>query len=407
MTPTVLAARMSRVSTSPTMSVAAEADRLRRQGIDVVDLGAGEPDFPTPAHVVEAARAALDANFTKYTVNAGIEELRRAVADSYAALYGVRYSPAEVIITAGGKQALYNAILALFGPGDEVVTHAPGWPTIVEQIKLADATPVVVRTHFEDGFRLDPDAVRRALTPRTRGIVITSPANPTGALVGEAELEAIGQEAARRGLWIVLDLCYERLVYDNVPHNLPGRLERLMRDRTVLCGSMSKAYAMTGWRCGWALGPAPVIAACNALQSHATSNVNSITQKAAVAALTGSQACVTAMLEEYRRRRDLLAEWLAAEPRLRFHRPAGAFYLFVDVSAALAPDGLRTSADFARALLDEARVAVTPGEAFDAPGFIRISYATSVDRLREGAARLLAFVERRAGAAQPDRALHS
>jgi aspartate aminotransferase len=244
--------------------------------------------------------------------------------------------------------------------------------------------------------------VARAVTPRTRGIIINSPGNPTGALIAEDELAAIGQLAAQRGIWIVVDLCYERLIYDAVAHNLPAVLARTCRDLTVLCGSASKAYAMTGWRCGWALGPAPVIAASGAIQSHATSNVSSITQKAALAALMGSQAPVRAMLDEYRVRRDSLFGWLSADPRLVCRKPAGAFYLFIDISALLSgiePGGLRTSSDFAQALLDEARVAVTPGEAFDAPGFIRISYATSMEHLREGSARLLEFVRAHAQAA--------
>jgi aspartate aminotransferase len=374
------------------MKVAAEAMRLKAQGVDVVDLGAGEPDFPTPGHVSAAAHAAIDANFTKYTTNSGTDELKRAVCARYLADYDVQYTPAEVIITAGGKQALYNAAMCLFGAGDEVITHVPGWPTLVEQIKLADATPVIVRTHAEDGFQLKADAVVSAVTARTRGIVINSPCNPTGALISERDLSAIADEAARRGLWILLDLCYERLIYDAVPHNLPGILAARLRERTVLCGSASKAYAMTGWRCGWALAPAPLVAAANALQSHSTSNVCSITQKAVVAALNGPQECVTSMLDEYRRRRDQLCEWIAQEPRLRVLKPAGAFYLFIDVSDFLSPDGIRTTGELAQALLDTARVAITPGEAFDAPGFLRISYATSLTELQRGVERIIGFV---------------
>jgi aspartate aminotransferase len=388
----MLAQRTKRIGVSPTMKVAAEAMRLKAQGVDIVDLGAGEPDFPTPGHVSAAAHAAIDANFTKYTTNSGTDELKRAVCSRYQADYGIDYTPAETIITAGGKQALYNAAMCLFGEGDEVITHMPGWPTLVEQIKLADATPVIVRTHAEDGFRLRADTILAALTPSTRGIVINSPGNPTGALIREEDLVRVADEAARRNVWILLDLCYERLIYEATPHNLPGILVARMRDRTVLCGSSSKAYAMTGWRCGWALGPASLVSACNALQSHSTSNVCSITQKAAVAALTGSQECVTAMLDEYRTRRDQVCEWIADEPRLRVGKPEGAFYLFIDVSEFLSPDGLRTTADMAQALLDEARVAITPGEAFDAPGFLRLSYATSLAELRRGTDRIIAFV---------------
>jgi aspartate aminotransferase len=374
------------------MKVAAEALKLKAQGVDVVDFGAGEPDFPTPDHVADAAKAAIDAHFTKYTTNSGTDDLKRAVCASYKSDYGVDYTPAETIITAGGKQALYNAAMCLFGPGDEVITHMPGWPTLVEQIKLAEATPVIVRTHAEDGFRVSAESILSAVTPRTRGIIINSPGNPTGALIDEASMTAIADEAARRGIWVLIDLCYEHLIYDKVAHNLPGILAARLRDRAVLCGSASKTFAMTGWRCGWALGPAALIGACNALQSHSTSNVCSITQKAAVAALTGPKDCVTVMLDEYRRRRDQLCDWLAAEPRIRLVKPAGAFYLFPDVSEFLSPDGIRTTAELAQALLDDVRVALTPGEAFDAPGFMRISYATSLHELKRGTDRILEYV---------------
>jgi aspartate aminotransferase len=392
-----LADRTTRISSSPTMKVTATVDRLRREGIDVIDFGAGEPDFPTPDAVKAAGHDALDQNFTRYTPPAGIVELKRAICERYRADYGVEYKESEVIVTAGGKQALYNTALSLWGPGDEVITHAPYWPTLTEQVKLADATPVLARTHPEDGFAIRARTILDLVTPRTRGIIINSPCNPTGALISEGELADIADVAARQGIWVVLDLCYEKLIYDPVAHNLPAVLAKKCRDLAVLCGSASKAYAMTGWRCGWAIGPAPVIAASGAIQSHATSNVTSISQKAALAALTGSQATVTVMLDEYRKRRDQLCEWLGADPRLRCQRPAGAFYMFIDISDLLSgvtPGGFRTSLDFADALLTESRIAVTPGEAFDAPGFIRISYATSMENLREGSARLIEFVRR-------------
>ena len=385
----MLAARATRISASPTMKVAAEAMALKAKGIDVVDLGAGEPDFPTPKHIGAAAKAAIDANFTKYTTNAGTEELRTAIVGRYKADYGVDYATNEVIVTAGGKQALYNAAMVLFGEGDEVITHMPGWPTLVEQIKLADATPVIVHTHAEDGFRVRAEGFLDAITPRTRGIIINSPGNPTGALISEGDLEAIATAAAARGIWILVDLCYDKLIYDPTPHNLPGVLHRIMRDRTILAGSASKAYAMTGWRCGWTIAPKEIVAACNALQSHSTSNVCSITQKAVVAGLTGPQECVTDMLDQYRRRRDQLCAWLGEEPRIKLVKPAGAFYLFPDVSEFLSPDGVRTSAQLAQSLLDGPRVAVTPGEAFDAPGCLRISYAASMEDLDRGAHKII------------------
>ena len=391
-----LADRTTRISGSPTMKVTATVDRLRRSGVEVIDFGAGEPDFPTPDAIKAAAHEALDKNFTRYTPAAGIADLKRAICDRYRSDYGVEYTESQVIVTAGGKQALYNTALSLFGPGDEVITHAPYWPTLTEQIKLADATPVLARTHVEDGFTVHARTILDAVTPRTRGIIINSPGNPTGALIAESELRAIGEVAAKQGIWVVVDLCYEKLIYDAVPHNLPRVLAEKCRDLTVLCGSASKAYAMTGWRCGWALGPAPVVAAAGAIQSHATSNVTSITQKAAVEALNGPQATVTEMLDEYRRRRDALHEWLSADSRLRCRKPAGAFYMFVDIGDVLSIHGFRTSLDFADALLEESRVAVTPGEAFDAPGTIRISYATSMEDLKEGSRRLLEFVTKHA-----------
>ena len=388
----MLAERMGRVSASPTMKVLVEADKLRQQGIDVVEFGAGEPDFPTPAHVKAAAHAAIDGNFTKYTPAAGTSELKHAICARYAADYGVTYKPSEVIVTAGGKQGLYNVALVLFGAGDEVITHAPCWPTLLEQVKLADATPVVVETYADDGFAIKADALLAAVTPATRGIIINSPCNPTGALMPESEMERLVDGLAGRHIYIILDLCYEQLIYEPIPHNLPGVLARAWRDKTILCGSASKSYAMTGWRCGWALGPAEVVAASNALQSHSTSNACSISQKATVAALNGPADTVSAMLEEYRVRRDQLHVWLTADPRIKCVKPNGAFYLFIDISALLTPDGIRTSAEFAERLLHEAHVALTAGEAFEAPGFLRISYATSMDRLKEGVTRIHDFV---------------
>ena len=386
-----LADRTTRIAVSPTARVTATVDRLRREGIEILDFGAGEPDFPTPDAVSAAAHQAIHRHFTKYTPVGGTSALKRAICDRYRADYGVEYTESQVIACAGGKQALYNTALALFGPGDEVITHAPYWPSLTDQVKLAEGVPVIVSTSAANGFAIESGPILDAITPRTRGIIINSPCNPTGALISEEAMARLADEAARRDIWLVIDLCYEKLIYDDVPHNLPRILATRCPEHGIICGSASKSYAMTGWRCGWAIGPARVIAAEQALQSHATSNVSSITQQAAIAALTGSQTPVTEMLAAYRERRDKLCDWLRADPRLRFAVPTGAFYLFVDVSAALSPDGLRTSADLSEALLAEARVAVTPGEAFDHPGFIRLSYATSLDTLREGATRLLAF----------------
>ncbi len=388
-----LSVRTRRVSTSPTQRVAQEADRLRRQGVDVVDLGPGEPDFATPDHVKDAARTALDQNLTKYTPNAGVPELREAICARYSSDYGVTFGPDTVIVSAGGKQALFNVAMALLEPGDDVITHAPGWPTIVDQVTLAEARPVVVRTHPDDSFRVGADAVLDGLTPQTRMIAINSPGNPTGGLISEEDLRTIAVAARARDIWMVLDLCYDRLIYDETAHNLPAVLNDVIPERSVVVGSLSKTYAMTGWRCGWAVGPRPLIAACDNIQSHCTSGASSVSQHAGIAALTGSQACVTAMRDEYRVRRDTLIKWLGDEPRIRCAVPNGAFYLFPDISELLSPAALRTSLAFATRLLRHGHVAVTAGEAFDAPGFLRLSYAASLDRLREGVDRIMAFVE--------------
>jgi aspartate aminotransferase len=389
----MLADRLSRIAASATLAVAAEADRLRRAGVDVVDLGAGEPDFDTPPHVKTAAIAAINANFTRYTPAVGILELREAVCARYRDDYGVQIPPGDVMITAGGKQSLFNTAFVLFNPDDEIVTHAPCWPTIPEQIKLAGARPVLVRTRSEDGFTLHADDVIAALTPRTKAIILNSPNNPTGALISEETTRAIADAAAARGIWVIVDLCYEKLIYEPVPHNLVKILLDHHRDRTVLCGSASKAYAMTGWRCGWTVAPKAIIDAANTIQGHSTSNISSITQKAAIAALTGPQDAVAQMLAEYRTRRDRVHAWLTENPGIRCLKPAGAFYLLLDISDLLSPSGVRTATQFAQALLEQGRVALTPGEAFDAPGTARISYATSIEQLREGATRILKFAE--------------
>jgi aspartate aminotransferase len=387
-----IARRLDRVSASQTQQVLLAVEALRRQGVDIIDLGAGEPDFPTPEHVNAAAVDAIAAGHTKYTAGPGISALRDAIAAHYRARYGLACAPADVVVTSGGKQGLSNVAMALFGHGDEVITHVPGWPSIVEQIHLAGADAVRVRTAAEEGFEVMADSVLEAITPRTRGIVLNSPGNPTGAIMRESELRRLAERVADRHIWLILDLCYEQLIYDETPHNLPGVLASHAPGQAVVVGSASKSYAMTGWRCGWILAPPAIAAACNAIQSHSTSHATSITQHAALAALTGPQTCVDLMRDEYRTRRDALVGWIAADDRFTVTRPAGAFYVFPDVSALLSPDGPRTSSDLALALLNEAHVAVTPGEAFDAPGFLRISYAASMEQLHEAWARIQRYL---------------
>jgi aspartate aminotransferase len=390
--PIALAQRLANVTGSATMKVAAEADRLKRAGVQIVDFGAGEPDFPTPTHVKEAAKAAIDANFSRYTNSMGIPEFREAVCAQYKRDWGIDFTPAEVLITNGGKQALFNTALALFNPGDEVITHAPYWPTIPEQIKIAQATPVIVQTKPDDGFTVHPEKIVAAITPKTKAIIINSPCNPTGSLTDETALTPIVEAAAARGIWMIVDLCYEHLIYDDVAHNLPKLLFDRHRDRSVICGSLSKTYAMTGWRAGWTIAPKELTAAFNVIQGHTTSNITSFVQKAGVAALNGPQDGVKVMLDEYRRRRDAIHGWLTANPAIKCVKPRGAFYLFPDISELLGGE-VKTSSAFAQHLIEHEHVALTPGEGFDAPGYLRISYATSMDQLREGATRILKLAE--------------
>lgn len=388
-----LAGRLDGVRPSATMAVAAEAARLRRVGEDIVDLSAGEPDFPTPAHVKAAARDAIGADFTRYTSSRGIPELGEAIAAWYRGEYGVDVERDEVLVTAGGKQALFNAVLALLDPGDEVVTHAPYWPTIPEQIRLAGGAPVIVPTLADEGFVPRGGALVAAMTARTRAVILNSPGNPTGALMTEADVALVADAAAARDIWVIADLCYERLIHDAVPHNLPGVLFERHRAGTVLAGSTSKTYAMTGWRCGWTIAPRVLTDAMNVVQGQTTSHVTSITQKAALAALEGPGESVERMRDEYRARRNQLHGWLTAHPAIQCIRPSGAFYLFPDVSALLSPHGVASADALARALVLEERVVVTPGEVFGTPGHVRLSYAASREQLREGATRILRFAD--------------
>ena len=362
----MFAQRLAQVSESATMKVAAEAERLRRAGHDVVDFSVGEPDFPTPEHIKAAAKDALDKNFTRYTAVAGIPELREAICARYKADYGVTITPAEVLATFGGKQALYNAALALMNPGDEVITHAPYWPTIPEQVKLVEATPVIVQTNWQDSFAVHADTILAAITPKTKAIILNSPSNPTGALIDESAVAAIADAAAKRGIWIIVDLCYEHLIYEDVPHNLPKVLFDRHRDRTILACSASKAYAMTGWRAGWTIAPAAMTKVFNTIQGQTTSNITSIVQKGLIAALSGSQEPVAKMRDEFRHRRDSVHAWLTANPGIQCVKPRGAFYLFPNISGLLT-DAVSSSLEFAAQLLEKEHVVVTPGPADASP----------------------------------------
>ncbi|MBI3940278.1 MAG: pyridoxal phosphate-dependent aminotransferase [Acidobacteria bacterium] len=382
-----LSGRVQKLEISPTTAVLQEANQLKRQGIDVIDFGPGEPDFSTPENVKEAAHQAIRENFTKYTEVGGILPLKQALADKYKKDWGAGYDAAEIIVCAGGKQALFNLALALFEEGDEVVIPAPYWVTFPEQVRLAGAVPVVAPVPEHERFILRAAMLEPVLTSRTRAIIVTSPNNPTGAVIPEEEVRRLVKLVRERGLLLISDETYEHFSYQTDRAFSASALRDEALQELIIVGAVSKTYAMTGWRIGYALGPRAIIAAATNIQSHATSNPASISQKAALEAITGDQGSVKVMKAEYRRRRDFAHAALAKVPGVSCDLPDGAFYLFPNVSRYLRGE-VRDSAAFAGFLLREARVAVVPGSAFGAEGYIRISYATSMELLAEGIRRI-------------------
>ena len=376
-----LSGRARSLRPSATVAVTSRALELKRQGVDLISLSVGEPDFDTPPHIREAAVRAVQTGGTRYTAVSGLPELREAISEKFRRENGLEHAPDEVTVTSGGKQALFNAFFALLNPGDEVLIPAPYWVSYPEMVALTGAVPVSVPTTAESGFVLDPEALAARITPRTRMIVLNSPGNPTGAVFPPDVLRAVAELALRRGLVIVTDEIYEHLVYDAEQVSIGT----FAPEHTLTINGASKAYAMTGWRIGYAGGPRAVIAAMNALQSQSTSNACSVSQYAALAALTEHEqtaAFVESARAAYRARRDLLVAGLNALG-LPTPTPQGAFYALAD-TRALHPDEL----DAARILLEEARVAVVPGTDFGAPGHVRLSYAAGLDTLREVLARI-------------------
>jgi aspartate aminotransferase len=395
-----LAQRLSQLSASPTMAVMAEATRLRSQGAQVVDFGAGEPDFDTPELIKEAAHQAIRDNFTRYTVNPGIPELRQAICDRYRADYGLAFEPSEVIVTHGGKHALFSLMMTLLDRGDEVVIPNPHWKTFSEQVRLMEAKPVFAETKESEGFRISAELVGGAVTPRTKLVLLNSPSNPAGAVVEAEDFLALGELAALHGFYILWDDAYGRLSYEPAPASALRAVREKVGDRFLIAGTASKSYAMTGWRLGWAMGPKEVIAGCAKLQSHMTSNASSISQRAALAALRSDPSSVRAMLEEYRGRRDRLRQALLQIPGLTCAEPRGGFYLFPGVRAFLGGE-MKSSTDLATLLLREQQVAVVPGLAFDREGHVRVSFATSREQIEEGIGRLHRFFGRKGPAVIP------
>ena len=384
-----LAERINRIEPSATMAVVAEADKLRQSGVDVVDMSVGEPHFSTPQHIKHAAIGAINNNFTRYTAVGGTLELKDAIIQRHATDFGSGYKRDESMASVGGKHVLFNAMQVLVDHGDEVILPVPYWVSFKDIVRYAGGNCVMLESDEEQGFRVTADMVSRLVTPRTKLIILNSPSNPAGAVMSPEDMTEVVRFAAERGIWVMSDECYVYLNYTGREFSI-GSLNEF-RDRMVVVGSLSKTYAMTGWRMGYALAPAPVIAAMQKLQSQSTSNPTSIVQKAAVAALTGPQECVAEMRKEYIQLRDHVLAGLAAIEGMKCAKPEGAFYVYPNISAFLG-GSVNSPAAFSRKLLHEAHVATVPGEGFGTDEHIRISYATSQKELDRGLERLKKFV---------------
>jgi aspartate aminotransferase len=383
---------VARMQSSATMAAMQAAEALRAAGVNVCDFGAGEPDFDTPDNIKQAAAAAMKAGRTKYTSAGGIRELQKSIIDFYSQTFGTEYQPTEVMATAGGKQAIFNAVVTLINPEDEVLIPKPYWVTFPEVVVFAGGTPVFIETEATD-FVLTPEQVEQAITQRTKLLILNSPSNPSGRVLPPDDFRRIMELTSERGIYVVSDECYLRFVYPPAEIFSAASLPAELRARLCIAGSFSKTYAMTGWRVGYALASAEWTKAMLKVQGHSTSNTNSIAQWAAVEALNGPQESVSEMLAEYTRRREWLLKELCEIPGLKCGEPEGAFYAFPDVRGCL-QNGLKTSGDFAQRLLEEEHTVVTDGAGFGAEGYVRISYATSMEQIKEGVGRIRRLAER-------------
>jgi len=389
--------RIAAITESATLAVDAKAKALKAAGRPVIGFGAGEPDFPTPGYIVEAAvKACSDPRWHRYTPAGGLPELKEAVAAKTMRDSGYEVSAGQVLITNGGKQALYNAFASLLDPGDEVLLPAPYWTTYPESIRLAGGVPVEILTDETSGYRATIAQLEAARTPRTKVLVFVSPSNPTGAVYSPAEVKAIGEWAVEHGIWVVTDEIYEHLVYGDAQFASMPALVPALADTCVVVNGVAKTYAMTGWRVGWLIGPSDIVKAATNLQSHATSNVANVSQVAALAAVTGDLAAVDEMRAAFDRRRTLITGILDAIPGVTCPLPEGAFYVYPSIKGLLGTSlrgqRIQSSAQLAGLILDEAEVAVVPGEAFGTPGYLRLSYATSDADITEGAERIAALL---------------
>jgi len=386
----VFADRIGRIEVSATMAITAAALKLKSEGVDLADFGAGEPHFATPRHIKDAAIEAIEKNFTRYTNVAGIPEVRKAIVDRHATDFGSNYAPDECVFTTGGKLALFNAIQVLVDHGDEVILPVPYWVSFKDIIQYAGGKVVYVESDERENFRVTAKMIEAAITPRTKAIILNSPSNPSGAVVSPEDLEAIVRLAHKNGIFVLLDECY---VYLNFTGNLvSGGSFTDCKEHVVVLGSLSKTYAMTGWRAGFALGPKPIIAAMSKLQSQSTSNTASMVQRASIAAVSGSQECVAEMRADYVKLRDQVLAGFKTIPGLTCTVPEGAFYVYPNVRAFIGKGGVKSASDLAAKLLSEAHVVVVPGEAFGTTEHIRLSYAVSGDVVDEGVKRMREYL---------------
>jgi len=383
-----LASRLAQITPSLTLSITAKANAMKADGKDVCSFSAGEPDFDTPVHIREAAKAALDAGKTRYGPSAGEMKLREAIAHKLQADNNLNYKPENIAVTNGGKQSLYNLITAMIQPGDEVIIPAPYWVSYPEMVKLAGGTPVIVHTTEATGFRITPEQLKDAITSKTKLFVLNSPSNPTGMVYTPDEIRALAQVVVDHDIWVVSDEIYEKILYDGAEHLSIGAVSPEVFARTITSNGFAKAYAMTGWRVGYLAAPQEIIKATTLIQGHSTSNVCTFAQYGAIAALEGGQECVQAMLAAFTERRIVMLEGLNAIPGISCLAPKGAFYMFADISALGKP-----SLDFCQDLLETHQVAVIPGVAFDANHHIRLSYAASLETIHKGLERLAKFTE--------------
>jgi aspartate aminotransferase len=382
----VLSDRINRIEVSATLAITAEALKLKAQGIDLADFGAGEPHFSTPEHIKAAAIEAIEKNFTRYTNVAGIPELRKAIVERHAADFGTSYTPEECVFTAGGKLAVFNAVEVLIEHGDEVIVPVPYWVSYKDIIEFAGGTPVFVETDERENFRLTKEMIEAAITLKTKAVILNSPSNPSGAVLPTEDLYAIVRLAHERGIYVLLDECYVYLSFNG--EIVSGASVTEAKEHVLVLGSLSKTYAMTGWRAGFALGPKQIISAMSKLQSQSTSNATSMVQRASIAALTASQQCVSDMRADYIKLRDRILEGFKTIPGLTCTVPEGAFYVYPNIKAFLGKDGIKTAGELAAKLLSEAHVVVVPGEAFGTDEHLRLSYAVSGDVIDKGVERM-------------------